>query len=246
MDDRLTSFTAEPRLITEPGRAARVAAIAEPVLVGLGYRLVRVRVSASAGCTVQIMAERPDGMMAIEDCETASRALSPLLDAADPIEGAYRLEISSPGIDRPLVRRSDFDRYRGQTAQIEMLAPIDGRRRFRGELSGTEDECVRLLCEAKTAAEARTELLLRIDDMAEAKLVLTSSLVSEALRRSKRDERETRGLNTRELNTRELNTRGLNNGGPGPSRSRPKSRPHSHLEATPTREQHMSNPGETD
>ena len=125
MDDRptniaLTNFADEPRLITEPGRAARVAALAEPVLAALGYRLVRVRISAFAGCTVQIMAERPDGTMAVEDCETASRALSPVLDVADPIEGAYRLEISSPGIDRPLVRRSDFDRYAGHVAHVEM------------------------------------------------------------------------------------------------------------------------------
>src|SRR5438105_8107505 len=111
-----TETSNEPRLIIEQGVAARVAAIAEPVLAGLGYRLVRVRISGLAGCTVQIMAERPDGMMAIEDCEAASRALSPVLDVADPIEGSYRLEISSPGIDRPLVRRSDFDRYAGHVA----------------------------------------------------------------------------------------------------------------------------------
>ena len=140
MDDRPTAFAEEPRLIIEPGRAARVAAIAEPVLAGLGYRLVRVRVSAAAGCTVQIMAERPDGTMAIEDCEATSRALSPVLDASDPIEGAYRLEVSSPGIDRPLVRRSDFDRYAGHIAHVEMLAPIDGRKRFRGELLGTQGD----------------------------------------------------------------------------------------------------------
>src|SRR6516162_10810999 len=112
MEDRSSDFESpdfarEPRLITEPGRAARVAALAEPVLAGLGYRLVRVRISGAAGCTVQIMTERPDGGMAIEDCEVASRALSPVFDATDPIEGRYRLEISSPGIDRPLVRRSD-------------------------------------------------------------------------------------------------------------------------------------------
>ncbi len=87
MNDAPTTFTDEPRLITEPGRAARVAALAEPVLAGLGYRLVRVRISGSAGCTVQIMAERPDGTLSIEDCEAASRALSPVLDVADPIEG---------------------------------------------------------------------------------------------------------------------------------------------------------------
>src|SRR5947199_6865154 len=101
----------EPRLITEQGVAARVAAIAEPVLAALGFRLVRVRISGLAGCTVQIMAERADRTMTIEDCETVSRTLSPVLDVADPIDRAYRLEISSPGIDRPLVRRSDFERF---------------------------------------------------------------------------------------------------------------------------------------
>jgi ribosome maturation factor RimP len=190
MDDRLTSFTEEPRLITEPGRSARVAALAEPVLAGLGYRLVRVRVSGFAGCTVQIMAERPDGTMAIEDCEAASRALSPVLEVADPIEGSYRLEISSPGIDRPLVRRSDFDRYAGHAAQIEMLAPIDGRRRFRGELAGTEGDCVRLR-RSDVPPDQIVEILLPIDDMMEARLVLTDALISESLRRSKHGERNT-------------------------------------------------------
>jgi ribosome maturation factor RimP len=191
MDDRLTDFADEPRLITEPGRAARVAAIAAPVLASLGYRLVRVRVSGFAGCTVQIMAERPDGLMAIEDCEAASRALSPVLDVADPIENSYRLEISSPGIDRPLVRRSDFDRYAGNVAQVETLVPIDGRRRFRGQLDGTQGECVRL--RGGDAATEPAEILLRIDDIMEAKLVLTDALISEALRRSKRSGREVNG-----------------------------------------------------
>src|SRR5437868_7018680 len=97
---------ADPRLITERGLAARVAAVAEPVLVGLGMRLVRVKILGLAGCTVQIMAERGSGSMTVEDCEIASRALSPALDRVDPIDRAYRLEISSPGMDRPLVRRS--------------------------------------------------------------------------------------------------------------------------------------------
>ena len=188
MNDSPTAFAEEPRLITEPGRAARVAAIAEPVLAELGYRLVRVRVSGTAGCTVQVMAERPDGSLAIEDCEAASRALSPVLDANDPIEGPYRLEISSPGIDRPLVRRSDFDRYAGHIARIEMLAPVDGRRRFRGELLGTEGECVRLRSEEVATAE-NPEVLLPIDDMMEARLVLTDELISESLRRSKRGDK---------------------------------------------------------
>jgi len=194
MDDRstsfeLTNFADEPRLIIEPGRAARVAALAEPVLAALGYRLVRVRISGFAGCTVQIMAERPDGTMAIEDCEAVSRALSPVLDVADPIEGAYRLEISSPGIDRPLVRRSDFDRYAGHVAQVEMQIPIDGRRRFRGELTGTEGECARIR-RSDAAANENRDVLLRIDDMMEAKLVLTDSLISESLRKSKQNQRK--------------------------------------------------------
>ena len=187
MDDRSTElerseFTQEPRLITEPGRAARVAALAEPVLAGLGYRLVRVRITGFAGCTVQIMAERPDGTMTIEDCELASRALSPVFDVADPVEGSYRLEISSPGIDRPLVRRSDFDRYAGHIAQIEMQVPIEGRRRFRGELTGTEGEYARIRC------DAASDTLLRIDDIMEAKLMLTDALISEALRKSKQNQ----------------------------------------------------------
>jgi len=194
MDDRstsfeLTNFADEPRLIIEPGRAARVAALAEPVLAALGYRLVRVRISGFAGCTVQIMAERPDGTMAIEDCEAVSRALSPVLDVADLIEGAYRLEISSPGIDRPLVRRSDFDRYAGHVAQVEMQIPIDGRRRFRGELTGTEGECARIR-RSDAAANENRDVLLRIDDMMEAKLVLTDSLISESLRKSKQNQRK--------------------------------------------------------
>jgi ribosome maturation factor RimP len=168
MNDALTTFADEPRLITEPGRAARVAALAEPVLAGLGYRLVRVRISGAAGCTVQIMAERPDGTMAIEDCEAASRALSPVLDVADPIESAYQLEISSPGIDRPLVRHSDFDRYAGHVAQVEMTVPVYGRRRFRGLLLGTEGEAARI--RRGDATPDGADDLLRIDDMMEAKL----------------------------------------------------------------------------
>src|SRR5437868_10774466 len=111
---------AEPRLVVEPGMAARVSAVAGPVLQGMGYRLVRIRISGEAGCTVQIMAERPDGSMQIEDFETISRALSPVLDIADPIARAYRLEISSPGIDRPLVRRSDFERYASYLMKTEI------------------------------------------------------------------------------------------------------------------------------
>ena len=139
-----TDLLAEPRLVVEPGAAARVSAVAAPVLQGMGYRLVRIKISGEAGCTVQIMAERPDGTMQIEDCEAISRALSPVLDIADPIDRAYRLEISSPGIDRPLVRRSDFERYAGHLVKIEMAVAHEGRKRFRGTLGGVEGDAVRL------------------------------------------------------------------------------------------------------
>lgn len=183
--------SSEPRLIQDSGLAARVANIAEPVLDGIGLRLVRVRVSPSAGCTVQIMAERADGTMSIEDCELASRTLSPVLDVADPIEKAYRLEISSPGIDRPLVRKSDFDRHAGHEVRIEMAVPVNGRKRFRGKLGGTEGEAVKLHLDDAAEGEA-ADVLLRIEDMSEAKLLLTDDLVTEALRKEKAAERAMR------------------------------------------------------
>jgi len=183
VDDAVDIGT-ERRLISEQGVGARVAAIAGPVLEGLGFRLVRVRISGLAGCTVQIMAERPDGSMTIEDCETVSRALSPVLDVEDPIDRAYRLEVSSPGIDRPLVRRSDFDRYAGHVAKIEMAAPVAGRRRFRGVLLGVEGDTARIRRDDAPAGED-ADILLPIEDMSEARLVLTDALVAESLKRGK-------------------------------------------------------------
>src|SRR5437660_8959392 len=156
----------EPRLIAEQGIAARVAAISEPVLDGIGYRLVRIKISGLDGCTVQIMAERPDGTMTIEDCEIVSRTLSPVLDVADPIERAYRLEVSSPGIDRPLVRRSDFERYAGNRVRVEMAVAVEGRRRFRGLLLGSEGETARIRRDDTAPGEA-SEVLLPIEEMAE-------------------------------------------------------------------------------
>jgi len=187
----------EPRLIVEPGLPARVAAIVEPVLGQLGFRLVRVRVSGAEGCTVQIMAERPDGTLTIDDCEDISRALSPVMDVADPIEKAYRLEISSPGIDRPLVRKSDFDRHAGHLARIEMNIPVNGRKRFRGQIAGTQGEAARLIRDDVAAGE-EAEVLLPIEDMGEAKLVLTDALVTEALRREKAAKREARAAKREE------------------------------------------------
>ena len=191
----------EPRLIVEPGLAARVAAIAEPVVEDLGYRLVRVKISGADGCTVQIMAERPDGSMDVDDCEAISRALSPVLDVADPIDRAYRLEVSSPGLDRPLVRKSDFERYAGHLARIEMEVPVDGRKRFRGFLAGIDGEMARLQRESVTEGE-EPEVLLPIAEMSEAKLVLTDELVTDALRREKAAKREAKAARREERHRR--------------------------------------------
>src|SRR5438552_3530393 len=156
----------EPRLIAEQGIAARVAAISEPVLDGIGYRLVRVKIFGADGCTVQIMAERPDGTMTVEDCEAASRALSPVLDVADPIDRAYRLEVSSPGMDRPLVRRSDFERFLGHRLKLELAVPVGGRRRYRGLLLSVDGDYARIRRD-DAGPDDESEVSLRIEDIDE-------------------------------------------------------------------------------
>lgn len=172
------------RFICETGLAARVAGLIEPVLADRGFRLVRVAISGRDGKTLQVMAERPDGTLTIEDCESISRDVSPVLDVHDPIAGSYRLEISSPGIDRPLVRPSDFEDWSGHEAKIELKEPVDGRKRFRGVLEGFEDGEIRIAVELEPPA--RAVLGLPVDLIAEAKLVLTDDLIREALRRAKR------------------------------------------------------------
>ncbi|HMA74269.1 MAG TPA: ribosome maturation factor RimP [Xanthobacteraceae bacterium] len=173
----------EPRLIAETGVASGIAAIAAPVLTDLGFRLVRVNVSGHDGCTVQIMVERPDGTMAIEECEAVSRAMSPVLDVADPIDRTYRLEISSPGLDRLLVRRSDFERHIGQIVKVELATAFQGRRRYRGTLVGVDDSAAHIRME--DGFEGATEVQLPFDEMISARLVLTDDLVAAALRRGK-------------------------------------------------------------
>jgi ribosome maturation factor RimP len=192
MVENASELLNEPRLVIEPGVAARVAAVAEPVLGGMGYRLVRVKVSGEAGCTVQIMAERPDGTMQIEDCEAISRALSPVMDVSDPIERAYRLEISSPGIDRPLVRRSDFERAHGHVVKVEMTQMHEGRKRFRGTIEGIEGDAVRVLRDDAKATEEKS-LLVPMELIAEARLVLTDELIAESMRKGKKAAREAAG-----------------------------------------------------
>jgi ribosome maturation factor RimP len=172
------------RLIRESGVAARVAAVVEPVAEQLGYRLVRVRVTGQNGCTVQIMAERPDGMMGIDDCEALSRAVSPVLDVEEPIQSAYHLELSSPGIDRPLVRPEDFARWAGHEVRVELAVPLAGRKRFRGLLRGADGAFA--LLELTDAPEgAQRAFRIAIAEMSEARLVLTDALIAESIKRGK-------------------------------------------------------------
>jgi ribosome maturation factor RimP len=179
----------EPRLSGETGVAARIAHIAQPVLAQLGFRLVRARIFAQSGMTLQIMAERPDGTMTIEDCEAASQALSPELDVEDVISDAYRLEISSPGIDRPLVRVSDFRRAIGHEAKIELTQPLEtGRKRFRGNIVSVEGDgrdAVVTLERVDAPPDEEKTVHMPLRDLDEAKLMLTDALIREALRASK-------------------------------------------------------------
>jgi ribosome maturation factor RimP len=150
----------------------------EPVLDDMGFRLVRVKMT---GSTLQIMAERPDGTFSIEDCEQVSRAISPLLDVEDPISSRYQLEVSSPGIDRPLVRPSDFEIWAGHEMKVEMAVPVAGRKRFRGELEGYHDGEVRLFIENPEGGNKEPVLVgVPFADISEARLVLTDALIAAA------------------------------------------------------------------
>ena len=173
----------EARFIGETGVAADVAALIEPALNEMGFRLVRVAVSSRNGTTVQIMAERPDGTITVEDCAGISRNLSPLLDAHDPIAGHYTLEISSPGIDRLLARTSDFQAWAGHEAKIETKELVGGRKRFRGIIQGLAGSEVRL---EVTPDQGGPEISLPVGFIAEARLVLTDELIRETLRRAKK------------------------------------------------------------
>jgi ribosome maturation factor RimP len=158
----------------------RLAEIVRPTVEGMGFELVRLRLMGGKKTTVQVMAERPDGTMEIEDCASLSRAISAVLDVEDPIDSAYTLEVSSPGIDRPLTRLHDFDRWEGHEAKLETDELIDGRKRFRGVLAGTEGSEVLIEIDEGTIG-------LEFDWLADAKLVLTDDLVRESLRRSEKE-----------------------------------------------------------
>ncbi len=172
----------EPRLITESGLEARVATIAEPVCEGFGCRLVRVRISGRDGLTVQVMIDKADGEVTVDDCADVSRDLSAVFDVEDPLDRAYHLEVSSPGIDRVLVRASDFERWIGHEAKIEMSRLIDGRRRFRGVIEGYADGIVSVGMSGEAGSETTG---LAVADMAEAKLVMNDALLRASLKAGK-------------------------------------------------------------
>lgn len=167
----------ETRLARETGPAQRIAALAEPVLESMGFRLVRVKMF---GNTVQVMAERPDGTFSIEDCAQFSRQFSPMMDVADIISAHYQLEVSSPGIDRPLVRANDFESWAGHEVKIEMTVPQAGRKRFKGELEGYHEGEVRLFIEDPANGKERLLIGVPFVDIAEAKLTLTDELIDAA------------------------------------------------------------------
>ena len=166
----------EARISRETGPVLAAVRAVEPVIEDLGYRLVRARMMS--GNVLQIMAERPDGTLTIDDCETISRAISPVLDVADPISSAYSLEVSSPGIDRPLVRPSDFETWTGHEIKLELSRPQAGRKRFRGRLEGFSDNEVRLFIAPESQGEDEILIGLPFAEIAAAKLVMSDELVA--------------------------------------------------------------------
>ena len=170
----------DQRLTRETGPALRVAVLVEPILKDMGFRLVRVKMT---GNTLQIMAERPNGSFSIDDCEQVSRAISPLLDVEDVISSRYQLEVSSPGIDRPLVRSADFEAWAGHEVKIEMAVPVAGRKRFRGPLEGFHDGEVRLYIENPQGGAEPLLVGVPFADIGSANLVLTDKLIEDARQR---------------------------------------------------------------
>ncbi len=157
---------------TSEGKAAKVESLIRPSLADMGYDIVRIQFSGDRRAKLQVMVERADSKgMTVDDCASVSRAAEAILDVADPIAGTYILEVSSPGIDRPLTRLQDFDRFAGFDARVEMRMPIEGRRRFRGRLLGRDGEMVRLTTDSG-------EIALPFGDLAKAKLVLTDDLIA--------------------------------------------------------------------
>lgn len=169
-------------LIAKTAIDRRLAEIVTPVIEGMGFELVRIRLMGGKTPILQIMAERPEGGIEVDDCAEISTAVSAIMDVEDPIEDNYTLEVSSPGIDRPLTRLKDFDAWEDYEAKIETTEMIDGRRRFKGILRGTEDGEV--LIEIEDQGEPVT-IGLQFDWLSDAKLVLTDELIREMLKQRK-------------------------------------------------------------
>jgi ribosome maturation factor RimP len=174
----------DDRLISETGTDAKIAAVIGPVIQDLDFRLVRVRMINNNGPVMQIMAERHDGTMSVGDCETISRALSPVLDIEDPIHTAYSLEVSSPGIDRPLVRQSDFENWVGHVAKLETRYLVHNRKRFRGVLIRVDGDDL-VLRRDNVAADEEKDAIIPLEAIGEARLILTDDLVRAALKQDK-------------------------------------------------------------
>ena len=184
-DTTQTENAIEPRLIVETGLDRRVADIIEPTIEQIGYRLVRVRLLAQNGATLQIMCERPDGTITVEDCEAVSMAVSPVLDVEDPIDKAYHLEVSSPGIDRPMVRKSDFTRWLGHLLKCETSILVEGRKRFRGKILAADETAFTLERDQPAPGDAPT-IVIPFTALAEGKLILTDELIRDALAADKK------------------------------------------------------------
>jgi ribosome maturation factor RimP len=174
----------EPRLIVETGLDLRIAEIIEPVLTAMDYRLVRVRMLNQNGMTLQIMAERNDGTMDVEGCEAVSVAISPVLDVEDPIDREYHLEVSSPGIDRPMVRKSDFARWTGHLVKCETSIMIDSKKRFRGKIADVNEEGFTVERDQVAYGE-ELRVTIPFSALAEGKLILTDDLIRDALKADK-------------------------------------------------------------
>ncbi|RWE08636.1 MAG: ribosome maturation factor RimP [Mesorhizobium sp.] len=179
----------DDRIIRESGIDARIALIVQPVLRAIGFRLVRVHLTGQNGLTLQIMAEREDGTMTVEDCEEVSRAVSPALDVDDPIEKAYHLEVSSPGIDRPLVRKSDFATWTGHLVKVETSVLVAHRKRFKGKIAESDADGV-LIERDKAAYGEEPTVRVPYDAIAEARLILTDDLIRDALSKDNRARKE--------------------------------------------------------
>jgi ribosome maturation factor RimP len=181
----------DDRIIRESGMDARVASIIQPVLRAIGFRLVRVRLSGQNGLTLQIMAEREDGTMTVEDCEEVSRAVSPALDVDDPIDKAYHLEVSSPGIDRPLVRKSDFATWTGHLVKMETSILVADRKRFRGKIASADENGV-VIERDQAAYGEEPSVRVPFEAIAEARLILTDDLIRDALSKDNKARKEAR------------------------------------------------------